>query len=649
MILALSCLLQIAAQSTDSAIRDYSSLPAGMVTLAGVLALGFNAWLQGGIKTAPQVISATRYSLSRMAISGLKVIMSHHGMTGLSLWSFDHRQLGAFVLDTAQRGFFHVSCYGLLGQKSVQEHELVMDKTEKEVKELPSLCSGCQFSSTCANVVGIGNITLPPTIRCDLINPEPASAAAIEDMSGKLFLINGCIFPLHSLINLPLRFWVERGVIGERECAELMSINVGRPIECFYSLRKWFGGVDIWDWIETAIESNDSSYMVASSLHLSITFPFEEHDRTIPWPPVRGSTCHDCASLARADGAYATLAMVKVAIWFCQYAFYHEALYSNGIVMSGAKNAPAADLFLEIVDNRSRPKRGTNAAILKDISRKGTYIEEPTYSRLLQHAASAGEIVFALVLSMVADPGIWITATLARQTTSRVLASQSGHGFPMGQRWRWSCTGRLTPLNVSFSQGLAVWDYMPHNALITTLYGWLVVAAAVVGTRLRKQAGQLDWCTNFGIPSWVGWVAYGAVSFVCLISFGLSFLGPSKSQDPDRELSLRFDMQGRAGPLAAEATLELKKFTLWRVARLTGLFAAMAIGPLAILYPAKNWLGYLLEVISMLLWFAAEEYTLKDGYTGSAASIALLTSGLGGICRSRGLQIPRNCLVYTGN
>ncbi|KAF8815387.1 hypothetical protein BYT27DRAFT_7249181 [Phlegmacium glaucopus] len=636
----LSYLPRVAAQTDSPAFRINSSLPTGVVTLVGVLALGFNAWLQGGIDAAPQVVRATRYIFSLKTLSGLDVdLSSESSNTFFTVFSFAHKHLTSFVLDTAQRGFFHRKYCALVGTKGVQEIPLDVPPSKK----LGCPATGCQSTKKCRNISSVTKLPLPTVARYNVLTPDAQSVALLEGMAGchdklrpmPLFLIHGCIFPLRSLVYLPLRFWIDPEVLAKDELAELIALHIRCPMDCFSTLRQWFSGADIWEWVST-VESSDASYTVARSLECNDSFRFEQHDPTIPWPSKDGLTCLPCERAARKDRATASLAMLKVAFWFTRYAFYHEAFYHDGVVMRGEKNATAADVVLEILNNGSATMQRTNAAVLTHLSRRGTFLELPEYPLSIEHAASIAEIVAAFILSMVADPGIWVAATVARQITVRVLVSESGRGLPLAQRWGWCCLGRFPIFETPKTQGIAVWSYSRYNSWGAVLYGWLAIAAALAGTRLRSQAAQLQWCTNFEIHLWVGWVAYGAIVLVVLVSLVLSLLGPSK----------RNKHKARAGPLAAEVTL--LQLTPWKVARLFGMAAAIVSGALVLLYPSMRWLGYLPEVASMILWFGSEEYTYSAGYSGSATAVAILASGLAGISRGFQLKVPFSCLTVVG-
>ncbi|KAF8817440.1 hypothetical protein BYT27DRAFT_7332763 [Phlegmacium glaucopus] len=638
----LSYLPRVAAQTDSPAFRINlnSSLPTGVVTLVGILALGFNAWLQGGIDTAPQVVRATRYIFSLKNLSGLGIdLASDSSNTYLTISSFSHKHLTSFILDTAQRGLFHRKYCALVGTKGVQE----IPRDMLPSKKLGCPATGCRSTEKCRNISSVTKLPLPTVARYKVLTPDAQSVALLEGMASyydklrpmPLFLVHGCIFPLRSLVHLPLRFWINPEVLAEDEFTELIALHIRCPMDCFSTLRQWFSGADVWDWV-TTIEASDASYTVARALQCKDRFRFEQHDPTIPWPSKDGSTCALCEGAARKDRATASRAMFKVAFWFTQYAFYHEALYHDGVVMRGEKNDTAADVVLEILNNQAATMQRTNAAVFSQLSRRGTFLEFPTYPLSIEHAASIAEIVAAFILSMVADPGIWVAATVARQITVRVLVSESGRGLPLAQRWSWCCFGRFPIFDAPRTQGIAVWGYSRYNSLGAVLYGWLAIAAALAGTGLRSQAAQLQWCTNFGIHLWVGWVAYGAVVLVVLVSLVLSLLGPSE----------RNEHNARAGPLAAEVSL--LKFTPWKVARLFGMAFAIVSGALVLLYPSIRWLGYLPEVASMILWFGSEEYTYSAGYTGSATAVAIFASGLGGISRGFQLKVPFSCLTVVG-
>jgi hypothetical protein len=643
-VFGLSYLPRVAAQTDSPAYRINSSLPTGVVTLVGVLALGFNAWLQGGIDAAPQVVRATRYIFSLKTLSGLDVnLSSESSNTFFTVFSFAHKHLTSFVLDTAQRGFFHRKYCALVGTKGAQEIPLDVLPSKK----LGCPTTGCQSTKKCRNTSFVTKLPLPAVARYNILIPDAQSVALLEGMAGchdtgklhsmPLFLVQGCILPLRSLVYLPLRFWIDPEVLTEDEFIELIALHLRCSMDCFSTLRQWFSGADIWDWV-TTLESSDASYTVARALECNDSFRFEQHDPTIPWPSKDGLTCLPCERAARKDRATASLAMFKVAFWFTRYALYHEAFYHDGVVMRGDKNATAADLVLEILNNGAATMQHTNSAVLTYLSRTGTFLEFPGYPLSIEHAASIAEIVAAFILSMVADPGIWVAATVARQITVRVLVSESGRGLPMAQRWGWCCLGRFPIFDTPKTQGIAVWNYSRYNSWGAVFYGWLAVAAALAGTRLRSQAAQLQWCTNFEIHLWVGWVAYSAVVLIVLVSLVLSLLGPSRSNTSKHK--------ARAGPLAAEVTL--LQLTPWKVARLFGMAAAIVSGALVLVYPSMRWLGYLPEVASMVLWFGSEEYTYSSGYSGSATAVAILVSGLAGISRGFQLKVPFSCSTVVG-
>jgi hypothetical protein len=635
----ISYLPQAAAQNDDEpAVSINSGLPSGLVTLVGVFTLGFNAWLQGGVDAAPQVVRATRCGFTTTRLSGLNVEMSPDSNTFLTIFSFAHEHLASFIVDTAQRGFFHRKYCALVGAKEVQEVSL--DELPSDPLPVNRLAIERHSTLTCCNTSSVEKAVLTSADRYHVMIPNAPSAAVIETMvtyhgdeQSPLFLVHSSIFPLRSLVYLPLRFWIDQRVLTEDEFMALIALFIRCPMDCFATLRQWFGGVDVWDWIKSS-ESSDASYMVARSLQCNDKFPFEDHDSTIPWPSKEGLTCTTCATAAFEDRAPASLAMVKVTIWFMQYAFYHEAFYHGGIVMHGDRNVAAADLALEIINNQSSTQRPTNSEVYQYLSRKGTFLQIPGYPLSIEHAASIAEIIAAFVLSMSVDPGIWVTVTLARQITVGVLVSESGRGLPLAQRWHWCCFGRFTPGSIHLSQGLAVWGYAKYNLLGAIVYGWLIVGAALAGTRLRNQAAQLQLCTNFGINVWIGWVAYGGMAFIVSVSLVLSLFGPSQYGG------------ARAGPLAAEVSL--LKLTLWRGARLFGMTAAVLLGALVLLYPSISWFGYLLEVVGMILWFGSEEYTFVCSYSGSAVAVAILASGLAGISRGITLKVPASCLIVLG-
>jgi len=128
------------------------------------------------------------------------------------------------------------------------------------------------------------------------------------------------------------------------------------------------------------------------------------------------------------------------------------------------------------------------------------------------------------------------------------------------------------------------------------------------GTRLRNQAAQLNWDKTFGFHVWIGWVAYGGMAL--LFQYRCSFHCWGHP-----------NMAGTWGPLAAE-------FHCWNSHYgeghgCFGMAAAVLLGAMGYCYIHPSLLGYLLEVISIILWFGSEEYTLCCSIL-SAIAVAFL-------------------------